>query len=204
MRPVERMPVGSCLLALLVGLAAVLPRGAAQAHPHIWIDARATLVVEDGAIVAIRNEWLFDELFAAYVIDAFDEDRDGAFSADEITKLRYEAFDALEEVNWLTTLGVDGQVVEPVRTLDFAATVEGERLRYTFTLGLAEPVPVGPEPLSVTVFDDSFYIAIDWDPDRAVALEGSDLGCAVDFVRDTTVISLWGVQPVAAVLRCRA
>ena len=44
----------------------------AIAHPHIWVTTRAEVVVENGAIVAIRHNWIFDEYYSRTAIDGLD------------------------------------------------------------------------------------------------------------------------------------
>ncbi|OWT75077.1 hypothetical protein CEY04_20300 [Achromobacter sp. HZ28] len=40
---------------------------AAQAHPHMWIDAQAALVFDgQGRLEAVRERWKFDEMFVAH------------------------------------------------------------------------------------------------------------------------------------------
>ena len=49
-------------LALLLAILSATP---AAAHPHVWIDGVVTFAFKDGRIVAIRQEWTFDEVFGA-------------------------------------------------------------------------------------------------------------------------------------------
>ena len=42
----------------------------AQAHPHVWIDLRSTVVLDDaGRITAIEQQWLFDPLYTVFATD---------------------------------------------------------------------------------------------------------------------------------------
>ena len=69
-------------LAACLGFGVVFGMAApALAHPHIFIDAKVTVVFDDsGAISALRNEWTFDEAFSSWVIQGLDTNNDGETS----------------------------------------------------------------------------------------------------------------------------
>ena len=72
--------------AVLLGLT-----GAAMAHPHIFIDAKATLVFDDqGELASIHNSWTFDEAFSVWQIQGLDTNNDGITSSDEMQDLADE------------------------------------------------------------------------------------------------------------------
>jgi len=62
---------------LLLAIALVLPAlAAARAHPHGWIDIRTELLTDDeGRVTGLRQAWLFDELYSAFMLD--DLEREG-------------------------------------------------------------------------------------------------------------------------------
>ena len=56
------------LLALALA-AAPLPLAA---HPHGWIDLRTEVLVDDaGRVEALRQAWLFDQFYSAFMLDDF-------------------------------------------------------------------------------------------------------------------------------------
>ncbi len=61
------------LLGLVMLAATPLP---ALAHPHIFIDAKATIVFDDaGDVAGIRHSWTFDESFSTWQIQGLDQRR---------------------------------------------------------------------------------------------------------------------------------
>ena len=53
--------------AALTAAGMLLAAGAASAHPHMWIDARAAIDIdEQQRITAVRQVWRFDDMFGAY------------------------------------------------------------------------------------------------------------------------------------------
>ena len=70
--------------ALLLALAVVR----AEAHPHVFVDAKTELVFDQtGRMEAIRNIWQFDEAFSAYAVEGLDADSDGKLSDAELKPL---------------------------------------------------------------------------------------------------------------------
>ena len=52
--------------ALVLGAAMVAP---VVAHPHIFIDAKATITFDDaGQVVSVHNSWTFDEAYSAWAV----------------------------------------------------------------------------------------------------------------------------------------
>ena len=67
--------ISSCIPAVALF---VIWTGAANAHTHIMIDAKATIVFDDsGAVSAVRHTWTFDAAFSAWSVQGIDTDRDG-------------------------------------------------------------------------------------------------------------------------------
>ena len=81
------------LAALLVGTLALMAAGSAGAHPHVWVDAKATLIFQKGKITAIRMHWTFDPLFTTLVMSEHDKDKNKTFSPAEVDDLEKNAFE---------------------------------------------------------------------------------------------------------------
>jgi hypothetical protein len=60
-------------LKVLAGLAVAWVRaGNALTHPHSWIDLRSRVIMNDeGRVAALELDWLFDDLYTAYVAQEF-------------------------------------------------------------------------------------------------------------------------------------
>ena len=61
MRTPQRLTLS--LLALLLGA------GPAAAHPHVWVTAHEDVIFQpDGKIAAIRNSWIFDDMYSSFAV----------------------------------------------------------------------------------------------------------------------------------------
>src|SRR6478609_1670067 len=166
-------------LATLSAVAALLAAGAASAHPHMWIDARAQIDVDaEQRITAVRQVWLFDEMFGAYATQGLKKAKDGTLPADTLKGMAQDWMKALGEPisHYFTRVTVDG------KTAAFAAPRDARvdwnpkttRLTLSFTLPLATPVAPGVGGAQVDIYDPTYFVAYAFDENGAVSLGGQD------------------------------
>jgi ABC-type uncharacterized transport system substrate-binding protein len=169
-----------CLvLWLLVG------SGPALAHPHVWIDARVEVILNDrNEATGVRISWSYDDLYSLYVVGdmGLDPDWDGTLTPEEEAKL--SGFD----MEWIPGFAGDTYVLLGEAALalsgpkDWEASYAGGRITSTHLRTFDAPVPLGGDPLIVQVYDPGYYVAysIPFDP---VVTGGT--GCAAQvFVPD--------------------
>ncbi len=67
---------------LLLAAALTSRRGAARAHPHVWITATSELLyAADGSITGVRHAWTFDDMFSAYALQGLQSQDQGRLYA---------------------------------------------------------------------------------------------------------------------------
>jgi ABC-type uncharacterized transport system substrate-binding protein len=157
---------------LLLALALTLPAAAAEAHPHIWIRATATLQFENGKITGILHEWVFDDFFSNALISDFDKNKDKSFDDAEIKELHANAFVALKEFGYFTHARVDGKPIKIEQTRDFRPSIKDNRVIYRFVAVLPQPVDPRAQQFDAGVYDDSYYVDVEVNPQLGVKLAG--------------------------------
>lgn len=164
------------LLAALALVATALP---AFAHPHIFIDARASIVFDDsGAVSEVRNSWTFDEAFSAWSVQGLDTDGDGQLSADELTDLTRENMKGLAEYEFYTFAG-EGDVNLRFSELPGARiTYDGKQTTLDFAIRPDEPYRIG-KTLDIAIADPEYYVAITFADPSKVTLVNAPAGCGV-------------------------
>lgn len=162
-------------------LTAALLATPVAAHPHIFIDAKATVVFDDsGRLTEIRNAWSFDEAFSAWSIEGLDANNDGVVSREEQQELADQDMDGLAQYQFYTFAGEQGAAdnlafergQNPTR--DY---VDGHTI-LQFGVKLAEPYRI-QRALELAINDPEYYVAITFDGPGAVTLENAPPGCAV-------------------------
>ena len=177
-----------------------------RAHPHAWIDARATLRFTAGSLASIRLRWKLDELVSDYVRHEFDKDGDGRLDAAETARVEAEAFAALEEFGFLSHLRVDGALTPLGKPRSFTASLEGAAVVYDFELPLTALVDPRRHAVALSLFDETYYIDIGFEVADPVSVEGdAPPGCTASIEDDVKHPIYFGmVYPKTARLRCPA
>lgn len=190
--------------ALALTAAAIAWAGPALAHPHVWIDARATLRFDEGRITAIAMRWRFDEMFSDFVIGEYDKNGDGTFDAEETRLVGDEAFAALAELGWLTHLKVADQAIALPAYRDLAVSVDDRIVTYSFELPLPEPLDPAGKDITLGVYDDSYYIDVLMEESEPLVFAGEPPeACRFEMVEDTKNPIYFGmVNPIVAEVRC--
>lgn len=81
----------------------LLAGGTASAHPHVFVEARTKLVVnDDGMATAVDQIFRFDDAYTAFAIQGFDTNRDGIFSREELAELAKVNVESMEEFGFFT------------------------------------------------------------------------------------------------------
>lgn len=192
--------IGFLLSLILLTCAASAP---SRAHPHIWIDAVATLVFADSKLTEVRIQWTFDELFSGALRDQFDPNKTGKFDGQALANLKADAANGLKEFNWFTHLMIGGKKVVVAEGKDFSAAIEGDRVVYRFTVPVTPPVDPAVTQVTLSLYDQSFYIDVALAKENPVRIEGAT-PCKTAIVTDKGNPLYYGMFfPQRIDLRCK-
>jgi ABC-type uncharacterized transport system substrate-binding protein len=186
--PIERRPwraqsgrtMSRTLLSKIWMIATLLAAavGAADAHPHVLIDARTQVLFNaQGQIIGVSNVWDFDDAFSAYAIQGYDSKGDGNPTRQELQPFAEINLKSLAEYNYFTRLKVAGATVAFAPPKDYYDVFANEKLTLHFTLPLAKPLDVRGKTLEVDVYDPAYFAAITFATEKPVALTGAAGGC---------------------------
>lgn len=170
-------------MIVLAFLLVVLASAPALAHPHVWVDYTVTVRFTADGPDAVRVDWAFDEMISALIIQKYDTDRDGRFSARENRAIESEHFVHLKEFSYFVDLKIDGVAVPITQIKDFEARIVKGLLHYAFTV----PIPRAVRRdgiVDVNIVDPSFYTAFTATPRPIVAEGASTHRVECDAVRD--------------------
>lgn len=194
------------LAGLSPGVGLLAGASPAGAHPHVWIDTIVTLAFDKGRIVAIRHEWIFDEVFGDGIIGQFDKNKDKKLDAKEQAALEQGAFANLREYDYFTHLSVDDKPVPSKTVTGFVAAIEQGKLVYRFTV----PVDPGVDPVKhrfvLGIYDPSYFVDLQLGGRAGVKYEGAEgVDCRADLAENMRK-PIYGGQifPLEIFLTCRA
>jgi len=152
-------PGHRCALLLLMGLCIAAPRPAA-AHPHVFIDNTVTFLFVGDEIAGLRLLWTFDEVFSQTLLEDFDADRDGSFSAAEIATIKKTSLPSLKEFGYFTHLWVDGKPFKSFDATDLMVTRKGDTVSYDMQITLTQPLDPRHAKIEAAIYDDTYYVEV--------------------------------------------
>jgi ABC-type uncharacterized transport system substrate-binding protein len=157
-----------------IGVTLVLslyPVPPAEPHPHAWVDTRATLRFDDQSrLVAIVEEWVFDDVYTAYVVEDLGEPK--KVTSELLQPLADQNVAELKEWGYFTVFKADGGRVTLGPAMEARMTYAGERLTLSFTLPLPKPLDPRDAAVAFSIFDPTFYIEIVPAEEMPVKLDG--------------------------------
>lgn len=103
-RPVtRRSALTQLVLAALSVLLVLAPVSGARAHPHVFVEARSRLIVDDqGMARSLEHVFRFDDAYSAFALQGFDANEDGQYSRDELAELAKVNIDSMAEFGYFT------------------------------------------------------------------------------------------------------
>ena len=194
---------GRCCFALFGLLPFILWSAPASAHPHIWIDASATFIFAQGRLTALRMDWAFDPLFSDFLRQKFDPKRTGKFDEATLNQMKVDLNGAREDGYFIhLRLGDAPQKID--RLADFAASYRDKQIVYRFVVPLAAPADPVATPVTLKLYDSSFYVDVGLDKSDPVRFEGERQGCVFDIREDNANPIYFGlVFPQRIELKCK-
>ena len=171
------------LTFLIVSCAAALVCGQAAAHPHVFAEAKMTLVLNAaGAVEKLTHNWVFDDLFSSTVLVEFDKDQDLKLSEEELKDVQGTIVDSIGDYNYFQTISNNGADVKMARPPNLTAKMDGTTLVISFESAPEKILPLHGK-VSFGIYDPTFYTAIDFVADSDLQTTGLPAGCEAKVIR---------------------
>ena len=143
----------------------------AEAHPHMWIDLKSEIIIQDQTMVsAIYQEWLFDDFFSASLIEEASQNPKGLEVG--IKAVVEEIMDNLEPHDYFTLINVNGKKISSNPIKSFEVDVRENRVWVSFSLPISKEVDLTAQSLAYSVFDPTFYIEMLYFEGETVSFTG--------------------------------
>ena len=179
-------------LVLVLFTAAALP---VLAHPHVFINNKMTLVFDGGTLKGITFRWKFDEMFSATLLASFKPDADGNYTEKATASIKSFAFDNLENYHYFLAFFIGKSPLKKIQIKQFTpSVVGGKTVVYSFFVPLDLQVKPEEQSVSVTVYDDTYFVAFDLMHTDDVTITGGDGVSVALAVEKTKVKPLWPGQ----------
>jgi len=180
----SRMPNWKSALARLAVAAFALAPVAAQAHPHVFVDARMEIVGGKGAeLASVRNVWRFDELFSSSVVVDFDVNGNGTLDPEEMEAVAETVRGSIAEWSFYTFLTTGGRDVKMEPPAQIRGLYDHGQITLLFEMKPAEPIDLAKEKVTFSVFDESYFVAFDFPDAEHFQLLDLPKTCKRDYSR---------------------
>jgi ABC-type uncharacterized transport system substrate-binding protein len=172
------------LLPLMAILAWLGLTGLVQAHPHVFVSARAEILyAPDGSVRALKHIWSFDEAYSAFITQGLDKNGDGKLTPDELAELAKINIESLPDVGFFTVAKANGRPQEFGQPSDAGLVFENKILTLTFILPLKAPATAN-RSFGIEIGDPTYFVAFDIaDAQDAVITRDAPKGCVVRIAR---------------------
>jgi nickel/cobalt exporter len=154
---------------------------AALAHPHIFVDARATVTFNDaGEVVSIHNSWTFDQAYSAWASQGLDTNHDGKLSREELQPLADDNMNGLADYEYYTFAGEGKDPNLPFGRGSNPVIVMGDGGKQTldFDVTLAKPYAIR-KALALSIDDPEYYVAISFKDASDITLVNAPKNCTI-------------------------
>lgn len=180
----ERQAIPGRLASLIVFLALFWMASVAHAHPHMWIDAKASLGFDaQGRLAAIHQTWQFDEMSSVYSLQGLAKDKQGQYRPKDLQSMADDWVAALGEPqsHYFTRVAVGGKPLAfgKPRKASVKWDKAAGRLALSFELPLAQPVQA--KVADIDIYDPTFFVAYAFEDKDAVTLDGAPAACTSQY-----------------------
>ena len=165
-------------LVLLLGLAG--GARAALAHPHVFVDYAVVLAFGPDGRAGAEFTWTYDELYSSLIVESLGARTGRGLTEADIRTIERTQFRPLKARQYFLDIRVDGAPV-PMSVTAFRATLDGDRVRFVFTVPIAAPNR-REGALEIRVDDPTYYVAFEPLADAPVRWStppGLTVGCTV-------------------------
>ena len=189
-RPARRL-VGWFAAAFVITAGASV----AEAHPHIFITVKSTVLFANGSISGLHEIWTFDEYYSEDATAGLDINKDGKVERPELAALAKTNIDGLAEFNYFIEAKLGTQVLKLMPPANYFMEMSGKLLTLEFDIALDKPVKVTDIPFTFEVADSSIFIAFPVaEKDPVVLGEGAPAGCKAAMPVAATEDEKWQSQ----------
>ena len=185
-----RLPARSNYAVLSMVVLGGIGSGEAQAHPHVWINAETTVLHEHGTFTGLQHRWTFDEMYSSMEVEGLDKNNDGKFDRAELAELANFYVTGLKEYSYFTFSAKAGHKLALGEPKDIWLEHIDNVLSLNFTVPFAKPVLMDAKGFAFSVYDPSFFIALDiGKPDSMRLAEGTPQPCKVSVGKDKASVA---------------
>lgn len=130
------------------------------AHPHSWIDMKTTILGDEKAMTGLEMQWTFDAMTTAYLFDG--EDMSPEQQENTLITLAQSIIGNMLPQHYFTYLYERETPIKYQQVVSATLTANKGKATLSFTLLLSQPYPLNGQPLTLKIFDPTYYVDMSW------------------------------------------
>jgi len=139
-----------------------------QAHPHSWINLKTKIEGKGNQILGLTMSWTFDSITSAYMLDG--EDLSAKNKSKTLTKVKDSVMENINAEHYFTYFYDDNAPIKYAFSNQGTLTQNKSKLTLHFFIPLSEPKRITSRPLTLSVFEPSYYVDMSWDSKKDIEL----------------------------------
>lgn len=174
----------------------------AWAHPHVWVDVRCAVVIDAGTVKGLQVTWALDSEFSQLIMADNDPAGTGKIKPSAIPGVKKGYFDNLKLYDYFTHVYEGKKAVAIPTAQKFnAVMLPSGKVQYEFFLPLNVKLEA-KTPFSLSFYDDSFYVDVEFEKKTPVTFTVTGAGQAVVAFKPDKSKSYYGggVTPTYAIV----
>jgi len=177
----------------------------AEAHPHLFITARYTIVFDDSGVTAIEVFWSFDEMYSSMTVTDFDKNGNGRLDKEESAELIRLGQKNLPKNDFFTHIDSDGTPFPVKSVTDFNVSMQNGMLRYSFRIPCRMPIGKEERILKISPYDAEFFAALLFAEQNPLAIKnGENFQVKTEIGEDPAIrIYFDSIHPWCLTLTCK-
>ncbi|MFN8672615.1 MAG: DUF1007 family protein [Candidatus Sericytochromatia bacterium] len=157
---------------LIILLFLIIINTKVEAHPHIFIDYKATVIFDNNGLKKIKMNWNMDDITSSNFFDEFDLNKDKILDSKELNNIKNTTLNNLKKDNYFINIKVNDKENLPIRINDFKVFYESNLIKYSFLLDCNIKGTKKENKIEIKINDKSNYVA--FNPiDKKVIYESS-------------------------------
>lgn len=137
----------------------------AFAHPHVFLDATVKVLFNETGLTAVRNHWVYDEMYSTAMMASGDKNGDGSITGAELAWFQKTILDPVSTSNYFNYVLNGTKFLGVEKIVNFKASMNNGRLTLDFDVVFTCPVKDDYTMIVVVVADPSNYIQVTTDMD---------------------------------------
>ena len=117
-----------------------------------------------GQVSGLSYNWTFDEFFTAYAVDGQDLNKNGQAEPNELAALLDEILGNIQVINYFTVFDKKLTTPKLAKAQPLESKMLDRQLQLSFYVPFQKPVSLDTSPMRFSIYDDEFYIAMNFEP----------------------------------------